>query len=103
MASTGAISSHLGSMPETDCATMRAIGVRPSCAAVRSLVTTTAAAPSLVPGALPAVTVPSFLNAGRSLASASSEASARGDSSRRTMMGSPFFCGTSIGTICDSM
>ena len=68
-----------------------------ACAAVRSLVTTTAAAPSLVPGALPAVTVPSFLNAGRSLASASSEASGRGDSSRRTTMGSPFFCGTSIG------
>ena len=84
-------------MPETACATMRAIGVLPRRAAVSSLVTTTAAAPSLVPGALPAVTVPSFLNAGRSLASASSEASARGDSSRRMTMGSPFFCGTSIG------
>ena len=71
--------------------------------ALRSLVTINAAAPSLVPGALPAVTVPSFLNAGRSLARASSVLSARGDSSRRITMGSPFFCGISTGTICDSM
>ena len=71
-------------------------------AALRSLVTTTAAAPSLVPGALPAVTVPSFLNAARSLARASSEVSSRGDSSLLMTMGAPFFCGISMGTICAS-
>ena len=38
---------------------------------------TTAAAASLTPGALPAVTVPSFLKAGLRAASASSEVSAR--------------------------
>src|SRR6266852_423659 len=63
-ASTGAIMTHLGSTPLTACATMRAIGCLPRRAALRSLVTTRAAAPSLVPGALPAVTVPSFLLAG---------------------------------------
>src|SRR5690348_18171620 len=53
----------------TACATIRAIGCLPRRAAVRSLVIIRAAAPSLVPGALPAVTVPSFLNAGRNFAS----------------------------------
>src|SRR5205807_9651662 len=76
--------------------------VLPSRAALRSLVTTTAAAPSLVPGALPAVTVPSFLKAGLNFASASSELSSRGDSSYLITSGAPFFCGTSMGRICDS-
>ena len=44
--------------------------------------TTTAAAASLTPAALPAVTVPSFLKAGLSLASASAERSSRMCSSR---------------------
>src|SRR5207302_1974378 len=56
-ASTGAIITHLGSTPLTACATMRAIGCLPRRNAVRSLVTIRAAAPSLVPGAFPAVTV----------------------------------------------
>ena len=98
-ASTGAIITHLGSTPLTACATMRAIGVFPRRDALRSLVTITAAAPSFVPGAFPAVTVPSFLNAGFSFASASREVSSRGDSSYFTTRGSPFFCGTSIGRI----
>ena len=54
---------------------------------------------SFVPGALPAVTVPSFLNAGFSFASASNVESERGDSSVLTITGSPFFCGISTGTI----
>src|SRR5712691_8934119 len=81
---------------------MRATGVLPRRAALRSLVTTRAAAPSLVPGALPAVTVPSFLNAGFSLARASRVVSSRGDSSYLMTTGSPFFCGTSMGRICAS-
>ena len=61
--------------------------------------TTSAAAPSFTPGALPAVTVPSFLNAGFSFASASTVVSARIASSRSTTTASPFFCGSEIGTI----
>src|ERR1700693_3169019 len=63
-ASTGAIMTHLGSTPLTAWATMRASGFLPSDWAWRSLVTINAAAPSFVPGALPAVTCLSFLNAG---------------------------------------
>src|SRR6266567_1865774 len=92
-ASTGAIITHLGSTPLTACATMRAIGCLPRRNAVRSLVTIRAAAPSLVPGAFPAVTVPSFLNAGFSFASVSIEVSSRGDSSYLMTRGTPFFCG----------
>ncbi len=49
--------------------------------------TTSAAAPSLTPGALPAVTLPSFLNAGFSAASASAVVSSRMASSRSTTSG----------------
>src|SRR5712691_6603996 len=87
-ASTGAIMTHFGSTPLTACATMRAIGCFPRRAALRSLVTIKAAAPSLVPGALPAVTVPSLLNAGFSFASTSNDVSSRGDSSYLMTMGS---------------
>ena len=99
-ASTGAIITHFGSTPLTACATIRAIGFFPSFAAFASLVTITAAAPSFVPGAFPAVTVPSFLNAGFNLPSASIEVSSRGDSSVLIITGSPFFCGIATGTIC---
>src|SRR5579875_2248692 len=93
------IITHFGSTPLVACATMRARGCLPSFAATRSLVTTSAAAPSLVPGALPAVTVPSFLNAGLRRARASREVSSRGDSSDLMMIGAPFFCGISMGRI----
>ena len=56
-----------------------------------------------MPELLPAVTVPpSGRKAGRSRASASSVVSARGCSSRSTTSGSPFRCGTAIGTIWSS-
>ena len=45
-------------------ATMRASGVMPSCLALVSLITITAAAPSLSGQALPAVIVPSGRNTG---------------------------------------
>src|SRR5882672_8725624 len=44
-ASTGAIMTHFGSTPLTACATIRAMGCLPSRAALRSLVTMSAAAP----------------------------------------------------------
>ena len=47
---------------------MRASGVLPSLAASLAFISTTAAAPSLMPEALAAVTVPSLSNAGRSFA-----------------------------------
>ena len=58
-----------------------------------------AAAPSLTPEALPAVTVPSLRNGVGSLASCSSVVSARGCSSLSTTTGSPFRCGIVTGTI----
>ncbi len=62
-------------------------------------ITTTAEAPSFSPGAFAAVTVPSFWKAGRSLPRDSRVESARGRSSTQKHLGSPFFCGTSTGTI----
>ena len=71
----------------------------PNSLAFSALITTTAAAPSLIPEALPAVTVPSFLNTGRSLESPSNEASFLGNSSVSNTIGSPRRCGISTGTI----
>src|ERR1043165_2020287 len=61
-ASTGAIITNRGSTPAVAWATIRAIGSTPSSRARRNDVTTTADAPSLTPGALPAVTGPSGSN-----------------------------------------
>ena len=55
--------------------------------------TTTAAAPSLTPGAFPAVTVPSFLNAGFSALQRLDRRLAAGDSSVSNRTGSPFLLG----------
>ena len=62
---------------------MRASGVSPCSFTARSLASTSAAAPSQMPLALPAVTVPppSFLKTGGSLANASSVVPGRGCSS----------------------
>ena len=54
----------------TPCAPISASQVRPSSSALALLITTTAAAPSEICEAEPAVMVPSLANAGRSLASA---------------------------------
>ena len=82
---TGAIMTHLGATPLVACARMVASGLRPSDAARAADMTTTAAAASLTPGALPAVTVPSGLNAGRSAASASSAAAGWSSASSRML------------------
>ena len=70
-----------GLRPETPEATMRASGVSPSSLARVSLITTTAAAPSLSGQALPAVTLPPSRNTGASEESFSSVVPARGPSS----------------------
>ena len=75
-----------GSTPAVAQETIRASGVRPRAVASSALIRTSAAAPSLMPEALPAVTVPSFENAGFSLASPSSVVPARIYSSASTAM-----------------
>ena len=81
-ASTGVISTYFGARPLVACATMRRDGARRAPARASADASTSAAAPSLTGGALPAVTVPSSLNAGLRRRSASSDVSARTDSSR---------------------
>ena len=66
-AGTGPMPITFGSQPETPQLTRRAMGCRPFCSAHFASATTRLAAPSQMPDALPAVTVPSFLNTGRSL------------------------------------
>ena len=70
-----------GGTPAEAEATIRARGVRPWRSTASALATTIAEAPSDSGEALPAVTTPSALKAGLSLASASALASARGTSS----------------------
>ena len=79
-------------------ASIEAIGRRPRRSAASSLVTTTAAAPSEICDALPAVTVPSCVNAGFSAASDSTLVSGLIPSSRSKTTGRPWRCGTSTGT-----
>ena len=74
-----------GSTPATALATNAPSGSTPSSRAFSSLATTSAAAPSLIPLALPAVTVPPSRNAGFSAASFSALVSGRGCSSRTTL------------------
>ena len=90
---------YAGSTPATAEAMTRAIGRRPSSSAVSAEASSTAAAPSLMPEELPAVTVPSVRNTGRSWASFSGVVSGRGCSSRSMTVGSPFGCGITTGTI----
>ncbi len=70
-----------GLRPVTPLATMRASGVMPSSRALVSLMTTTAAAPSLSGQALPAVTVPPSRNTGLSWDRPSRVVPGRGPSS----------------------
>ena len=72
----------VGSTPATADATKLPSGVAPSAWAFSSLAITSAAAPSLIPLAFPAVTVPPARKAGLSAASCSTVVSGRGCSSR---------------------
>jgi hypothetical protein len=76
-AGTGPIPIVLGSTPQTAYETIRARTGAPSSCARCPDMTTTAAAASLTPEALPAVTAPSFLKAGLSFAKSPSVASRR--------------------------
>ena len=70
-----------GARAKMSVARMRAMGLHPSRCAAAADINTAATAPSVMPEALPAVTVPSGLKAGGSLASFSRVVSARGYSS----------------------
>ena len=85
VAGTGPRPMQLGSTPATAVATMRASGVRPSSAMVSWLATASAAAPSLIPLEVPAVTVPPATNAGFNRARPSRVTSGLGGSSRQTV------------------
>ena len=91
-----------GSTPAVAYDRMRASGGVPALRSAWPVTTTSADAPSLMPDAFPAVTEPSFLNAGFSAPSFSAVVPARGYSSVSMRSGSPFFCGTSTATISAS-
>src|SRR5260370_14949783 len=94
---TGPIPIMLSSHPPPAHDTMRPIGFNPRSFAIFSRVTTTAAPPSTIPLAFPAVTIPSFLNDGVNFSSVSIVVSGRRWSSSLTKL--VFFpCFTSTGT-----
>ena len=76
-----------------------ASGVTPSSSAFARLIMITAAAPSEICDALPAVIVPSLENAGRRPPSDSGVVPGRTPSSVSTMTGSPLRCGIETGVI----
>ena len=78
---------------------MVAKGFRPRAAALLAFMTTTAAAPSLMPEALPAVTVPALSNAGRRPDKASRLVLRLTYSSVSNTTGSPLRWGITTGTI----
>ncbi len=86
VAGTGPIPINAGATPPLAQALIRAIGFNPAASAADSSITTSAAAPSLMPEALPAVTVPDLSKAGRKAASPSVVESALGNSSRSKMV-----------------
>ena len=88
-----------GSSPLVAKLAMRASGFRPSAAAFFAVITITAAAPSLRPEALPAVTEPALSKAGRRPARLSALVLRLMNSSAANTIGSPFFCGNVTGTI----
>ena len=96
---TGPMPICAGSRPVVAKLAMRPSGVRPSAAALAALMTITAAAPSLMPEALPAVTPPALSKAGRSPASTSALLLRLRNSSAEKTIGSPFFCAMLTGTI----
>src|SRR5205823_4631670 len=86
--------------PASALPTSLAIGSCPAAAATAASASTKKAAPSLMPEALPAVTEPSFLNAGFILARISRVVLVFTCSSVSKTT-SPFFVCFTIGTICD--
>ena len=97
-AGIGPVPITAGSTPVVAQDTTLASGFRPRFSASSAVISTTAAAPSLMPDALPAVTEPSLEKAGFSLAMASTVAPWRGYSSWSTTT-SPLRVFTVTGTI----
>ena len=95
VAGTGPIPMISGSTPAQDQPITRASGSLPSARARDSLVSTIAAAPSVMPLELPAVTVPPGRNTAFSFASASIVVPGRGCSSPATVSVEPFGPGVS--------
>ena len=95
VAGIGPFSIVTGSVPATAKLWNRARGRRPSSSAFSALMTSTADAPSVICDELPAVILPSSLNAGLSLASVSAVVPSRIPSSRVIISALP---STSIGT-----
>ena len=87
IAPAGAVVNHSGACAWPAAATMRASGFQPRAAAASAAASTSAAAPSLIDDALPAVTVPSFWNAGRSAPSFSMSPRPGSSSSATTVGG----------------
>src|SRR5688572_29585323 len=83
MAPTGAVVNHSGSWAWLECATIRAIGLRPDFAAELARASSSADAPSAIDDEEAAVTVPSLANAGFRLGIFSME-TLKGVSSRAT-------------------
>ena len=98
MAQIGATRIYFRSIPYDAWAPMVAIISQPNSSALSLDMTTTAAAPSLMMDAFPAVPFPSFLNAGFIFDKCSYVVS-RGHSSSSKRTGSPFRWGISTGTI----
>ena len=98
MASIGATVNHIGSRDAVEYPTILASGLIPLVFAFSADISTTAAAPSLMVEAFPAVTVPSFWNAGFRDGSLETFP-LPGSSSTRKTTGSPFFCGISTPAI----
>src|SRR5512132_3491737 len=86
VAGTGPMPMTAGSTPAHDIPASRASGRRPSAAARDSDISTRAAAPSVIPEELPAVTLPFSRKTGGNAASRSSVVSGRGCSSSLTVM-----------------
>ena len=84
MAGIGPVSMMVGSEPTIACATMRARGFSPSAFAFSAVMTSTAAAPSLIWLELPAVTTPSSWKDGFSCAIFSRDGGIRTPSSVST-------------------
>ena len=88
-----------GSTPATPDETIRASGFKLYFFMAPSDAIKTAHAPSFTPEEFPAVTVPSFLNAGFSFDKISIEVFGFINSSSLTIIASPFFCAIETGMI----
>ena len=99
MAGTGPTPMTRGATPALAAPLTRASGSSPYRSTAASEASSRAAAPSLMPDALPAVTLPPARKAGLSAASDSAVVLARGCSSVSTTVTAPRRPGTSTGTI----